>query len=102
MQHCQTDVTPQLLTEEQITNYLTEIPKWNYIAESQKIFRKFTFENYYQTLAFINAAAWIVHQENHHPEIHLAYNNCTFFFTTHSAGGITLFDFICAAHIEQL
>lgn len=102
LQHCQTDTTPQLLTEEQLNTYLKDIPEWNYSVEKQEISRHFTFKNYYQTLAFINAAAWIAHQENHHPDIAFSYNNCTICFTTHSAGGITLFDFICAARIEQL
>lgn len=102
LQHCQTNTQPQLLTEKQCNSYLKEIPEWNYSVEEQKITRHFKFKNYYQTLAFINAAAWIAHQQDHHPDIEFGYNNCTINFTTHSAGGITIFDFICAARIEQL
>ena len=101
-QHCQSDTKPKLLTEEQRNQYLKEISRWNYSAENKKISRNFKFKNYYQTLAFINAVAWIAHQENHHPDILFGYNNCTIDFTTHSAGGLTAFDFICAAHIDQL
>ena len=101
-QHCQPDKKPELLTEEQRKHFLQELSHWDLSDEKQKISRIFKFKDYYQTLAFINAVAWIAHQENHHPDILFGYNSCTIEFTTHSAGGITLFDFICAAHINQL
>lgn len=100
--HCQKDTKPQLLSDEKRKEYLKVLPDWNYSAESKNISRRFKFNDYNQTLAFINAAAWIIQQQDHHPQIEFGYNNCTIYFTTHSAHGITLFDFICAAHIEQL
>ena len=100
--HCQNNLPPEQLTEEQRDSYLNEIPHWNYEVKTNHISRQFSFEDYYQTLAFINACAWIAHQENHHPEINFSYNKCSINFTTHSAHGITLFDFICAAQIDQL
>jgi len=100
--HCSTDSTPQLLNKEDLNKYLKEVSNWDYSQEKQLISRSFKFKNYYQTLAFVNAAAWIIHQQNHHPEIEFGYNKCHMSFTTHSAGGITIFDFICAARINQL
>ena len=38
------------------------------------IFKRFAFKNYYHTMAFVNAVAWISHQENHHPDIKVGYN----------------------------
>lgn len=100
--HCSTDSTPQLLNKEDLNKYLKEVSNWDYSQEKQLISRSFKFKNYYQTLAFVNAAAWIIHQQNHHPNIEIGYNKCHVSFTTHSAGGITIFDFICAARINQL
>ena len=102
LQHCHDSSAAQLFTEAERNNYLKEIPQWAYSVEKQKISRQFTFKNYYETLAFINAVAWIAHRENHHPDIEFGYNRCTINFSTHTVGGITLFDVICAAHIEQL
>ena len=102
LQHCRNHISPKLLSEDQRNNYLSDVPEWNYDGKNNQISRQFKFENYYQTLAFINACAWIAHQENHHPDIYFGYNNCTISLTTHSAHGITLFDFICAARIDQL
>jgi len=66
------------------------------------IYRDFKFKDYYQTLAFINAVVWIVHQEDHHPEITIRYNTCHIEFSTHSIKGLSLNDFICAAKINHI
>ena len=101
-QHCKAKTTPTLLDDEQINIFLKEIPQWQFSANKKDILRTFKFNDYHQTLLFINAVAEIIHYENHHPDIKFGYNHCTIHFTTHSAGGITMFDLICAAKIEQL
>ncbi|HEY9150705.1 MAG TPA: 4a-hydroxytetrahydrobiopterin dehydratase, partial [Gammaproteobacteria bacterium] len=60
------------------------------------------FKNYYQTIAFVNALAWIANQEDHHPDLEVSYNRCTVHFSTHSIGGLSLNDFICAARLDAL
>ncbi len=94
--------SPELLTESDIKLYLTEINDWSYDSEKKIITHVFDFKNYYQTIAFINATAWIIHQENHHPDITLSYNQCIISFSTHSVQGISKNDFICAAKINEL
>ena len=101
-QHCNKELSPHLLNEEQIKKHLEEIPQWKLSSANSSISRLFTFKNYYEVLVFINAAAWIAQQENHHPDISFGYNKCTVLYTTHSANGLTLFDFICAAKTDQL
>jgi len=101
-QHCLAETSPQLLAKEQLDQYLDEIPQRNSSENKTRIARAFKFKDYHQTLLFINAVAVIVKQENHHPDITFAYNNCSISFTTYSATGITLFDLICAAQIDQL
>lgn len=101
-QNCNSDKPPQLLNTGQIKTYLNQVPGWEYLAEQKSILRNFSFANFYETVAFVNAAAWIAQQENHHPDISFGYNKCKILYTTHSAQGITLFDFICAAKINQL
>jgi len=101
-QHCITDSLPHLLTKDQIESLLIEVSQWKINHDGKSIIRKFKFIDYYQTLKFINSVANIINQENHHPDINFGYNTCTISFSTHSAGGITLFDIICAAHIDKL
>lgn len=64
--------------------------------------RTFTFKNYYHTLAFVNAVAWIAHQEDHHPELSFGYKQCRVRYTTHAVGGLSENDFICAAKVDRL
>jgi 4a-hydroxytetrahydrobiopterin dehydratase len=60
------------------------------------------FENFHQTMAFVNAVAWICHVQDHHPDIALSYGRCVLRFSTHSVGGVSINDFICAAKVDAL
>lgn len=64
--------------------------------------REFKFKNYYETMAFVNAIAWISHHENHHPDLAVGYNHCQVKYTTHAMNDLSENDFICAAKIDQL
>lgn len=100
--HCRH--TEVALDESAIAEWLAAVPDWQ--REGQRIVRRFRFDNYYQTMAFVNAVAWIAHGEDHHPELTVTYNSCTVRFDTHSVnggkGGLSENDFICAARIDLL
>ncbi|MFZ5594196.1 MAG: 4a-hydroxytetrahydrobiopterin dehydratase [Pseudomonadota bacterium] len=81
---------------------LAHLPGWQIDDRGTEISRTFTFKNYYQTIAFVNALAWIAHQENHHPTLTVHYNRCEVRYSTHAAGGLSENDFICAAKIDAL
>ena len=100
--HCKDTGIAHLLTDEQRNKCLNEFKQWNFSSEKQQIFRHFKFKNYINTLEFINAVAKIALQENHHPNIEFAYNTCSIHYSTHSAAGVTQYDFICAAHIDKI
>ncbi len=93
---------PVLLKESEITQHLSELKGWTLNKSSNTIFYEFQFKNYYKTTAFVNAVAWIVHQEDHHPTITFGYNKCHIEFSTHSVQGLSLNDFICATKITSL
>ena len=79
---------------------LGELPGWE--AKNGEIFRTYNFENYHQTMAFVNGVAWVAHREDHHPDLEVGYNRCKVRFSTHSAGGLTENDFISAAKVNAL
>ncbi len=64
--------------------------------------KTFKFKNYYETMAFVNASAWISHREDHHPDITVGYNQATVAYMTHAINGISENDFgvhvTCCAH----
>jgi 4a-hydroxytetrahydrobiopterin dehydratase len=92
------------LSGAEIAEYLAAIDGW--LLQEGKIVKTFSFKNYYETLAFINAIAYVIHAEDHHPEMIVTYNRCTVKFDTHSVnggrGGISENDFICAAKVDAI
>ena len=88
------------LTGQQIEQSLKSLPGWQ--QQGTEIAKTFSFKNYYETMAFVNATAWISHREDHHPDMEVGYNKCKVRYSTHSAGGITAKDIACAGKIEKL
>ncbi len=93
------DVPP--LTDEESLAYLQRLdPQWQINNDDRIISNTFAFKNYYQTMAFVNVVAQIAHQQDHHPDLSISYNRCTVKYSTHSVGGLSTNDFICAAKIN--
>ena len=90
------------LTPTEVEAYLRQVHDWALAEPWKEIRREFKFENYYRTIAFVNAVAWIAHTEDHHPDLEVGYNRCVVRFSTHSVGGLSDNDFICAAKIDAL
>lgn len=91
------------LSGEQASVLMSEIDKhWEQSQDKLSISRVFRFANYYETIAFVNALAWIAHREDHHPDLEVGYNRCTVTFATHSVGGLSRNDFICAARLDAI
>ncbi|MEQ6342253.1 MAG: 4a-hydroxytetrahydrobiopterin dehydratase [Gammaproteobacteria bacterium] len=81
---------------------LKHLNNWEINDTGTEISRIFNFKNYYQTIAFVNALAWIAHQEDHHPTLTVHYSNCEVRYSTHTINGLSKNDFICAAKIDAL
>lgn len=90
------------LSRAEAEKLLREIPGWAISDDAKEISRVYKFGNYYETLAFVNAQAWVVHREDHHPDLEVGYNRCQVRFSTHSVHGLSENDFICAAKINAL
>jgi 4a-hydroxytetrahydrobiopterin dehydratase len=83
-----------------VDSHLAKAPGWSLVDGA--IQKRFDFADYHHTMAFVNALAWIAHSEDHHPDLRVSYGNCTVRFNTHSVGGISINDFICAAKVDAL
>lgn len=95
---CEGGIEP--LTAEEAAVFLKQLDGWQ--LQDKQISKTYTFKNYYQTMAFVNALAWVSHREDHHPDIKAGYNRCDVVYTTHAIGGLSENDFICAAKIDKL
>ena len=79
---------------------LAQLDGW--VREGDQISKIYLFKNYYRTMAFVNAAAYVSHQEDHHPDMLVSYKTCAVTYTTHAIGGLSENDFICAAKLDAL
>lgn len=95
---CEGGVSP--LTPDEIARLLKQLKGWEYAGGV--IAKRYEFKNYYQTMAFVNATAWISHREDHHPDIVVGYNQCRVSYVTHAINGLSENDFICAAKLDAL
>jgi 4a-hydroxytetrahydrobiopterin dehydratase len=91
-------------TPNDVGRMLVQVPDWT--VQDGKLTRTYAFRDHYETLAFVNALAWISHVEDHHPELTVTYNRCVVRYDTHSVnegkGGLSDNDFICAAKVDAL
>jgi 4a-hydroxytetrahydrobiopterin dehydratase len=90
------------LDEGSVRELSTQLKDWELAGDGKSISRTIRFKDFYQTMAFVNALAWIANQEDHHPDLEVGYNHCTIHYSTHAAQGLTINDFICAAKIDAL
>ncbi|HVY07113.1 MAG TPA: 4a-hydroxytetrahydrobiopterin dehydratase [Burkholderiales bacterium] len=88
------------MTQTQIGHMLKGLSGWEY--KNGLVQKTFKFGNYHETMAFVNASAWISHREDHHPDLLVGYGQVTVSYMTHSIKGISENDFICAAKIDAL
>jgi 4a-hydroxytetrahydrobiopterin dehydratase len=71
-------------------------------VEGDGIARAYRFSDYPRTIAFVNAVAALAEREDHHPDLQVSWGRCTVRWSTHSAGGVSLNDFICAVATDTL
>ena len=95
---CEGGVPP--LTAEQAATLLQQLDGWQ--INGQQLEKRYSFRNYYQTMAFVNALAWVSHREDHHPDLEVCWGHCVVRYSTHAIGGLSENDFICAAKADAL
>jgi len=89
-----------LLAASDLKQRMKALPGWEHA--DKRLSKTFKFANYYETMAFVNAVAYIAHRQDHHPDLSVHYNRVEVVYSTHDAGGVTLNDCIGAAKVEAL
>ncbi len=98
--HCRALDASAVLSNVELTTLMQTLPQW--AVADNAITRTYDFADYFHTIAFVNALAFMVHREDHHPDLNVSYKRCTVTFSTHSASGITENDLICAAKADAI
>ncbi|MBS0316845.1 MAG: 4a-hydroxytetrahydrobiopterin dehydratase [Proteobacteria bacterium] len=83
---------------------LAGLAGWKLAGEgaSVAIEKTYGFANYYETISFVNAVAFIANVQDHHPDLSVHYNRCVVRFNTHDVGGISAADLDCARRVDAL
>jgi 4a-hydroxytetrahydrobiopterin dehydratase len=97
-------VPRRALSPTEVVTRLAYVQGWELVGNGadvaiEKIFR---FANYHETLAFVNAVAFIAHTQDHHPELTVGYNRCAVRWNTHDVRGLSRLDFEAATQTDAL
>ncbi|MBC7705442.1 MAG: 4a-hydroxytetrahydrobiopterin dehydratase [Rhodoferax sp.] len=97
-------VSRRAMTATEIVAGLAKLEGWQLSGEGATlaIEKCCVFSNYYQTMAFVNAVAFIAHVSDHHPDLTVSFNRCMVRYNTHDVGGISSSDFDCASAVDAL
>ncbi len=96
------NTTRRAMTATEIVTQLARLEGWTLRGEGTElaIEKTYQFSNYYQTIAFVNAVAFIAHVLDHHPDLSVGFNRCVVRFNTHDVSSVSSTDFECAARID--
>jgi 4a-hydroxytetrahydrobiopterin dehydratase len=92
------------LTATEVVANLAKLDGWTLCGDGpdiaiEKIYR---FLGYAETMAFVNAVAWLALARNHHPDLLVQFNRCRVQWRTHDVAGLSRLDFDCAAAVDAL
>ena len=90
------------LADARVHELLPDVPEWTLAEDGHALTRTFRFDDYYRTMAFVNALAFVAHREDHHPDLGVHYDHVAVRYSTHDVGGLSENDFICAAKTDAL
>ena len=98
------DTGRRALSAPEVVTQLATLDGWKLAGDGSAVAieKSFEFGNYYETISFVNALAFIANRQNHHPDLSVHFSRCEVRFNTHDVGGITVTDFECAAAVEAL
>lgn len=73
---------------------------WKVISEHhlEKVYK---FDNWEDSVAFMNDVADIAHEQDHHPDVLLTFGKVTVTIWTHKIDGLTESDFVFAAKVDE-
>ena len=96
--------TRRALTATEIVAKLVDLPGWQLSGDGADVAieKTYRFANYHETMAFVNAVAFIAHAQDHHPDLSVHYARCVVRLNTHDVAGISATDIDCATRIDAL
>ena len=92
------------LTATEVVARLADLQGWTLSGDGDAVAieKTYHFANYYETISFVNAVAFIANAQDHHPDLSVHYNRCVVRLNTHDVHGISATDIDCAARFDAL
>jgi 4a-hydroxytetrahydrobiopterin dehydratase len=88
----------QKATDQEIERALAELPGWK--RDGKQIAKTYKMGGFKAAMAMANTVAELAERADHHPDIHIRYQEVSLELTSHDAGGITERDLRLARQIE--
>lgn len=96
---CRGGVPP--MDESTADRMLQQVPGWSLNAPGH-LYKIFAFPDFVKALAFVNKVGAIAEEQQHHPDLYLAWGKVGVEIWTHKINGLTESDFVLAAKIEKV
>lgn len=98
------NLSRRALTATEVVANLAKLEGWTLTGDNAAVAieKTFNFANYYETMSFVNAVAFVAHVQDHHPVLSVHFSHCVVRFNTHDVSGISMTDFECATQIDEL
>ena len=92
------------LNPTEVVSRLAAAPDWKLAGDGENvaIVKTYRFANYYETISFVNAVAFVANAQDHHPDLSVHYDRCVVRFNTHDVKGLSETDFDCASQVDAL
>ncbi len=74
---------------------------WEVVSEHH-LARSYAFKNFRLALDYVNAVGELAEEQNHHPDLHLAWGRVGVEIWTHKINGLHEADFVFAAKCDRL
>jgi 4a-hydroxytetrahydrobiopterin dehydratase len=97
---CRGGVPP--LAGEELNNFHDELGNSWELVESHHLEKLFSFDDFRQALDFTNRVGELAEEQDHHPDIYLAWGRVKVTIWTHKIDGLTESDFVFAAKVDAL
>jgi 4a-hydroxytetrahydrobiopterin dehydratase len=76
---------PHILTKKELRTILPRLSGWRLAGD--KLSRTFEFQDFVQSLSFVNSLVAYFETADHHPDVRIAYGEVTFELTRYDVGG---------------
>ncbi|MES2464836.1 MAG: 4a-hydroxytetrahydrobiopterin dehydratase [Armatimonadota bacterium] len=93
-------MTAVKLSDEVVQGKLADLSNWS--VANDALVKTFSFEDFIQSMQFVNRLGIAAEAAQHHPDIDIRYSKVTVALSTHDSGGITEKDFALAQEADAV